>query len=92
VYPVAVEAFTAGPPLHPHRASVLTMLGLVASAALLVAPMLVGLHHGFNSAESLPVALAPAAAEAESEPAIFEQFIELDEVLITSTNEEEDGR
>jgi hypothetical protein len=104
VYAVSVEGSTAAPP-HHHRSSAVSTLILVASAALLAMPILAGLHRGFEapapaplgvlqSPSTLPIAPVPAAGGPDVDTAIHEQFIVLDEVLITSTYDEgpEDGR
>ena len=84
-YPVAVEAFTVDES-HYHRSRVVTTLVLVASAALLLIPILAG--------SQLPVAPNAAAGMPESDTAVIEQFFLLEEVLIRSTNEEggDDGQ
>ena len=94
VPPTAVDAFEP-----QHRLSAWAVLILVTGATALVTSMLVGGHRAFDQLQPASRSLvlpAPRAVGARERPpsdvntAIVEQFVQLDEVQITSSDDKMD--
>jgi hypothetical protein len=83
----------AGPPLH-HGLKDWSAILLIAAAAVLLSPMLVGRHAesewpqpaSASLGEPSLAAAEPAVLPAAADRAIYEQFIQMDEIFITAVD------